>query len=201
MESIGLDIKWTWEEFKAMLHIPGSKNRLKLELEKLNLATEKKETYIKEFEFLKKNIYIQKYLPEIKLREGVKSLIDEAIQSNIRLAIVSTSYESQIISLLNSKLHDVQHYFEVILGKESGKKTANNGYLYKKCLQITNCSPGEVIVIEDSEEGLEAAVCAGISTAVFYNDYTFGSAFKKAKLVAPSLKHFNLKKLIDICLE
>ena len=198
METIGLDIKWSWDDFKAILHIPGTTNRLILELDKMKLSDETKGEYIKKFEPLKKKLYIEKYLPEVNLRKGVRNLIDEAIRNNISLSIVSTTYESQIKALLKSKLPDVQNHFEVILGKESGKKVDNDGYLYKQCLKLMNCSAKESMVIEDSESGLEAAVCAGIPTAVFYNDYTFGSPFKKAKLVAPSLEHFNLQILKDI---
>ncbi len=197
MKLFGLNIKWTWDEFKSMLNIPGTSKRLRKELSQRNYSDEEIENYVQKFEPLKKKLYIEKYLPEINLKAGVHNLINEAIANKIKLAIVSTSYETQIKELLKSKLPDVQHYFEVILGKESGKKVDNDGYLYKKCLQITSCSAEESLVIEDSEGGLEAAVCAGITTAVFYNDYTFGSPFKNAKLVASSLEPFNLNLLME----
>lgn len=48
----------------------------------------------------------------------------------------------------------------------------------------------EATMIKDSEEGLEDALAAGIPTAVFCNDYTFGKPFSGAHLVAPGLEHF-----------
>lgn len=198
MKSIGLNVVWKWEDFKAMLNIPGTSNRLRVELKKRNYDENEIEEYVKKFEPLKKELYIKKYLAKLNLREGIKDLINETIKNKIKLAIVSTSHESQIKALLDLKLPEQQHYFEIILGKESGKKTNNNGYLHKKCLELTKCSPEESLAIEDSEEGLQAAVSAGIPTAVFYNDYTYGSPFVKAKLVAHSLKLFNLKLLTEL---
>lgn len=198
MKLIGLNLNWSWNKFKSMLDIPGTSNRLRKELSQRNFSNIKIENYVRKFEPLKKKLYVEKYLQRINLRKGVKELINEAIKSKIKLAIVSTSYETQIKALLNAKLPDEQNYFEVILGKESGKKVDNNGYLHKKCLQLTNCKAEESLVIEDSNDGLKAAVCANISTAVFYNDYTFGSPFENAKLVAKSLEHFNLYLIMKI---
>ncbi len=195
MNLIGLNIKWSWDNFKSMLHIPGSSNRLRMELSKRNFEKEIIENYIGKFEPLKRKLYIEKYLPQIELRSGIIELITEAINDKIKLAIVSTSYEEQIKALLKTKLKKFAEHFEVILGKESGQKINNNGYLHKKCLRLASCLPGESLMIEDSDDGLKASICAGIPTAVFYNDYTFGSPFEKALLVAPSLEDFNLRQL------
>ena len=195
---LGLDFQWSWNEFKTLLPVPGNANRLRLALKNRNYTGAEIETIVQKFEPLKQQLYIEKYLPGIELRKGIRKLIHEAIEKQLELAIVSTSYESQIRAFLNSKLSDEADYFRVILGKESGRKTENNGFLYRKCLKMMHCDPDAALAIEDSEEGLAAAVAAGISTMVFYNEYSFGSNFRNARLVAPGAEYFDLELLIKI---
>ncbi|HHM21402.1 MAG TPA: phosphatase [Bacteroidetes bacterium] len=199
LKMLGLDFEWHWDTFKGWINtLPGSVLRLKYSLKKRGYTDGEIERLAREFAPLKKSIYIQKYLPGIRLRRGVRQLIEQAVAANVRLAIVSTSYESQIKALLQSRLAPFYKYFDPILGKESGRKTENNGYLHKKCLRILNIKPHQAIVIEDSQNGLEAALCANIPTVVFYNDYTAGSSFEGAKLIAPDMEEYTLEKLIEI---
>ena len=172
MRELGLDLQWEFEEFIALSHLPGTAFRLAYSLEQRGMPSEEIRQYVEAFRPLKQRLYIEKYLPRISLRPGVQQLIKEALENDIRLAVVSTSYEAQIHALLRNQLSEYYPYFAPILGKESGQKTDNNGLLHKKCLEMMQLSPTEVIMIEDSEEGLEAARAAGIPTAVFYNDNT-----------------------------
>ncbi len=152
------------------------------------------------FEPIKKKIYIEHYLPNLSLRKGVIPLLDEAINAQIPLAIVSTTYESQIHALLERQLKPYRAFFQIILGKESGPKTGENGMLYEKCVQLLSVPPSHILVIEDSQAGLQAALKAGLPVAVFYNEVTWGENFTGARLVARSLAPFNLKMLEELCL-
>ncbi|MCB0549408.1 MAG: HAD hydrolase-like protein [Phaeodactylibacter sp.] len=198
MRQLGMDVQWSFEEFIAMSHLPGSAFRLAYCLEQRGMPEEKIGRYVEAFKPLKQRLYIEKYLTRLHLRPGVKPMIEEALANGIRLAVVSTSYETQIHALLRAQLGDYYQHFAPILGKESGRKTDTNGLLHRQCLEQMGLTATEVIMIEDSEEGLEAALAAGIPTAVFYNDYTFGKPFRGARLVAPGLEHFNLAQLAAV---
>jgi beta-phosphoglucomutase-like phosphatase (HAD superfamily) len=117
------------------------------------------------------------------------------------MAIVSSSHESQIRALLQAQFAEFLPHLNHVFGKESGRKTENDGFLHKKCLHALGLAPEEVLVIEDAPDGLKAALCAHLPTAVFYNEYTFGSDFAGAKLVAPGIHHFDLEALEAICME
>lgn len=198
---LGLDIHWTWPQFITMIHtIPGSAKRFSLELANSGYPPNEVDILTKQFSILKQELYIKKYLPLLSLRPGIVQLLDEAVEKNIMLGIVSASHESQIKALLKNQLVAYRQNFKVVLGKESGKKIDSNGLLFTQCVQQLQVNTHEALVIEDSEAGLEAALCAHIPTAVFYNDYTFGNAFKGAKLVAPSLEMFSVDSLEKICL-
>jgi len=102
--------------------------------------------------------------------------------------------------LLENQLKVFQSHFEIVLGKESGPKTGKEGILYSKCRDMLGVPEENILVIEDSQAGMEAAVHAGLPVAVFYNDVTWGENFTGARLVARSLAYFNLTALEGLCL-
>ncbi len=199
--SIGLPFQWDWEGYIQLFHtVGGNASRLRLYLGKLGYAPEETEDYVKKFTPVKQKFYIERYLPQVALREGVKDIMQQAVDKDLKLAIVSTSHESQIKALLKAQFTEFLPHISFVFGKESGRKTENDGFLHKKCLASLELPPEEVLMIEDAQDGLEAAVCAGIPTAVFYNEYTYGSNFAGARLVAPSISHFDLAGLERICM-
>ncbi len=198
---LGLPVAWDWETFKGLLAIPGNANRLRYWLtSKLGWDEARAAEAVARFEPLKKQIYIEHYLPRLSLREGVVPLLEAAVQANVALAIVSTTYESQIHALLDHQLKAFRPYFRVILGKESGPKTGEEGMLYERCVELLQMPSEQILVIEDSQAGLQAALKAGLPVAVFYNEVTWGENFTGARLVARSPAYFNLEMLAGLCL-
>lgn len=200
MRILNLNIQWSWKEFIKLIHqIPGNANRLAFTLKAKNIPSDEIRSIVNEFIKLKQEIYIDRYLPQIKLRPGIEKLLTQANKAGAVFAIVSTSHESQIRALLEKQLAKFKENFQVVMGKESGQKTENEGFLHKKCLNKLNISSNQALMIEDSQAGLEAALYSGLPTAVFYNDYSFGNAFSGARLVAPSVQFFSFQMLKKIC--
>lgn len=200
--TLGYPIRWSWEEFKAMQPIPGNALRMRNSLQAWDstLSDAALDERVEQLISLKKKFYIEKYLPELPLRDGVVEIMREALRSGVRLAVVSMSYEAQVNALLARHLPHIYPHLRPILGKESGPKTAPDSPLYKRCLAELGTLAKETLVIEDSEEGFEAAKRAGLPCAVMYNDYTFGKSFAGAQLVARSLAFFSLAQLEALCL-
>ncbi len=196
MAQLGLDIEWSWAEFRRMIGtIPGNANRLRHALTERGMGARDIEEYVKRFEPLKRELYINKYLYRVKLRAGVRALVEQVVKSGLRLAIISTSYESQIEALLQALLAEFREHFEYVLGKEHGSKTRSNGLLHRMLLERTALLPKELMMIEDAADGLEAAVTAQIPTLVCYNDYTKGHDFRTALAVVPTLESMTLDQL------
>lgn len=202
MAQLGYPIGWTWEEFKQLMSIPGNGLRFRQALSHLNppLPPDEIEGAVARFLTLKQKLYIEKYLPRLSLRPGVARLIREAQEYGVRLAIVSTSHEAQIKALLHARLQDVASVFTPIMGKESGTKTLPTSTLYERCVQQLRIPHRNILVIEDSATGMNAALKAGLPTAVIYNDYTANENFTGAALVARSLMFFTLEQLEALCL-
>ncbi|MBE2202578.1 MAG: HAD-IA family hydrolase [Anaerolinea sp.] len=200
--TLGYPIQWTWEAFKGMQGIAGNAQRMRLSLQAWNpaLSDGELETAVDQLITLKKQFYIEKYLPDLPLRDGVVAIMEQALARGVRLAVVSMSYEAQVNALLARHLPHIYPHLRPILGKESGPKTAPDSPLYRRCLQELGTAVQETLVIEDSQEGFEAAKRVGLPCAVIYNDYTFGKAFAGAALVARSLAYFTLEQLEVLCL-
>lgn len=200
--ALGYPVQWTWDEFRAMLHIPGNDLRMRRALVALNRPEPptRVDAAVAELMALKKRLYIEEYAPRLPLRPGIHALVEAALARGMRLAIVTTSYEDQVMALLRHQLPEAADKFWPVLGRDAGVKTADDSPLYRRALVELGVAAGEALAIEDSEVGLRAALTAGIPTAVFYNDATFGQDFRGAALVARSAEFFTLGALEGLCL-
>jgi beta-phosphoglucomutase-like phosphatase (HAD superfamily) len=104
-----------------------------------------------------------------------------------QLAVCSTSAEASVRAILEHAVGaDRAADFLVLAGDVvPRKKPAPDIYLL--ALERLAASPGECVVIEDSRNGLLAAVAAGLTTVVTVTDYTRGEDFSEAALVVSSL--------------
>ena len=117
----------------------------------------------------------------IPLRPGVRRLLDEARTQAVRLAIATTSALPNATALLERTLDP--SWFEVIAAGDivPAKKPAPD--IYEYVLAKMGLTPGECLVFEDSQHGLQAAHKAGLKTVVTVNDYTRGQDFADAILL------------------
>lgn len=195
---MGFDIRWSWEEFKALLNIPGNARRMRLALStRTSLSETEIDRIVPKLFALKKACYLKR-VDKLSLLPGVARIIHEAIERGVRLAIVSVTDEDQIVALLKAQIPEACDHFSPILGKQSGEK---NAALYARCATTLGCDAPDVLVIEDAEKGFKAAKEAGLPCAVVYNDYTKGQDFTDAELVVRSLDCLNLDLLEKLCLD
>jgi HAD superfamily hydrolase (TIGR01509 family) len=124
----------------------------------------------------------------IPLRPGVRRLLDEARGARVRLAIATTTTPDNVSALLRYALApDAARWFDVIGAGDvvAAKKPAPDIYFY--VLERLGLAPAECVAFEDSENGLRAALGAGIRTIVTVNDYTRTHDFRGAALVLDHL--------------
>lgn len=200
--ALGYDIQWDWPTFKALMPLPGNRLRMRhaLSVRYPDMGAAELDAAAAALFALKKTLFIEKYVYQTPVRPGVAALMAEALARDVKLAIVTMSLEAQVKAVLAYHLPEYAPYFQPVLGKEHGAKTAPESPLHHLCLQELGVQPAETLMIEDSEVGFKAAQRAGIPCAVFYNDYTFGEDFTGAPLVAKNLTCFNLDRLINLCL-
>lgn len=124
----------------------------------------------------------------IPLRPGVKRLLDEARAAGLRLAIATTTSPDNVRALLSHCLHpEAESWFEVIAAGDivPAKKPAPD--IYYVALERLGLQPQDCIAVEDSANGLQAALGAGLTTLITINDYTRDHDFSGARLVVDQL--------------
>lgn len=124
----------------------------------------------------------------IPLRPGVANLLHEARAAGLRLAIATTTTPENIAALLEPALGaGAMSWFDVIGAGDvvPAKKPAPDIYFW--VLERLALPAGACLAFEDSENGLRAALGAGIATLVTPSGYTSGQCFDGAAAVLPDL--------------
>lgn len=124
----------------------------------------------------------------IPLRPGVKRLLDEARRQGMRLAIATTTTPDNVMALLRNALAaDAESWFEVIAAGDivPAKKPAPD--IYSWTLEKLGLDPRQCLAFEDSYNGIQSSLGAGIPTVVTVNAYTAGDDFTGAVAVLDEL--------------
>jgi HAD superfamily hydrolase (TIGR01509 family) len=121
-------------------------------------------------------------------RPGISRIIRDALDAGWTLAVCSTSAEASVRAILDHVAGpEGAARFALVLAGDVvvHKKPAPD--IYELALERLGIAPGEVLVIEDSRNGLLAAVGAGLHCVVTINDYTQDEDATEAILVVSSL--------------
>ena len=148
--------------------------------EKVEL-TEKKNTWFVEF--------IQAMKKE-EIFEGVISLFSELKQNKIKIGLASSSKNAQAVI---SKL-GIADWFEVAVDGTMIKKSKPDPEIFLMAAQQLQVIPEDCIVVEDAEDGVEAAKSAGMKCIGVGNYRQLG----KADQVIAHIKELNYHMLINL---
>jgi len=187
-EAAGLGWKWSPELYGDLLAVTGGKERIRFYLEKYNTDFQKP----KDFDDFVATLHASKtrlftlLLSEgkIPLRSGVERLIREAKDTGILMAIATTTTPENVTALLTYTLGaESIAWFEVIGAGDivSAKKPAPD--IYNFVMEKMNLTPESCIAFEDSFNGIQSSVQAGIPTIITTNGYTEYDDFSEALVV------------------
>ena len=120
-------------------------------------------------------------------RPGIKRITADAYSAGWTLAVASTSAEESVRAVLTEAVGpDLAVHFRVFAGDiVPAKKPAPDIYLLT--LRELGIPASEALVIEDSANGLQAALAAGLRTLITVSGYTAAEDFTGASLVVSSL--------------
>ncbi len=181
----GLDWNWSESLYGELLAVAGGKERIRFYLNRYLPEFEPPQPwdeFLAELHALKTKHYGQLLATgAIPLRAGVKRLLTEAREKNLRLAIATTSALPNVTALLEGRID--ASWFEIIAAGDivPAKKPAPDIYYY--VLEKMGLDARQCLVFEDSHHGLQAALKAGLQTVVTVNGYTENQDFSGASLV------------------
>jgi HAD superfamily hydrolase (TIGR01509 family) len=134
------------------------------------------------------------------VRPGVIDLLDEAAGAGVPAAVVSSSPASWVVGHLERlKLRD--RFADVVTrddldGDRTRTKPAPD--LYLLAAARVGAAPGACVVLEDSPNGVTAAVAAGMAVVAVPGPMTTGLDFSAADRVVSSLADVDLALLCDL---
>jgi HAD superfamily hydrolase (TIGR01509 family) len=120
-------------------------------------------------------------------RPGIARIAAAAADAGWTLAVASTSAEESVRAVLDHAVGaELAARFSVFAGDIVPAKKPDPA-IYLLALSELGCTPADAIVIEDSRNGLLAAVGAGLRCVVTISSYTAEEDMHEAALVVSSL--------------
>jgi HAD superfamily hydrolase (TIGR01509 family) len=192
----GLPVEWSADEYGRLLQIGGGKERMATLFTPAFIAAtglpadpEGQAAELARWHARKTAIYTDMVAAgRLPARPGITRLIGEAQDAGWTLGVASTSAEASVRAILDVAAGPERAArFDLVLAGDvvSHKKPAPD--IYQLAVERLAVAPGEVLVIEDSRNGLLAAVGAGLPCLVTVSDYTADEEFGEAVLVVSSL--------------
>jgi dihydroxyacetone kinase phosphoprotein-dependent L subunit len=194
-EEFGLPVRWSVEEYKRKVRIGGGKERLASLLTPEFVAAaglpadaDGQRAAVAAWHRRKTEIYLDLVARgAVPPRPGVARLVGEALAAGWLVAVASTSAAPSVrATLVRAVGPQTAQLVTVFAGDVvPAKKPAPDIYLL--ALRTLGVPAERAIVVEDSRNGLLAAVGAGLTCLVTVNEITAGEDFSEAAMVVSSL--------------
>ncbi|MDN4612331.1 HAD-IA family hydrolase [Arthrobacter burdickii] len=190
----GVPVQWSVDEYAEKVKIGGGKERMRSILTPALVAElgldDDCSTGAAILAWHKRKTEIYKGLVGsgvMPARPGIARIVREAHDAGWTLAVASTSAEPAVRAVLTHAVgEDLASHFAVFAGDVvPAKKPAPDIYLL--ALRELGMRAEDTIVVEDSGNGLRAAVDAGLATVVTVSGFTREEDFTGAALVVSSL--------------
>lgn len=195
-------LPWHWDEalYGELLAVTGGKERMRYYARRHDpafLARADAEGQIRALHQDKTRRYLALLeAGRIPLRPGVAALIDEARAAGLRLGIATTTSPENVTALLRTGLgEDAAAWFEVIGAGDVVPQKKPAPDIYRWVLSRLDLPAAACLAVEDSANGLNAALGAGLPTFVVESEYSRGDDFAGALAVRPDLGTTRLSEL------
>jgi HAD superfamily hydrolase (TIGR01509 family) len=181
-EAFDLQYRWDEEEYGELLRIIGGQNRLHAYLRDQGMSEDERDELVPQLHKRKTEI-LSELVEEgrIEVRPGVSRLLAELAEAGTRLAVATTGSRGWVEGLLRQLLEGVE--FEAVVTGDEVENRKPDPEAFTEVLDRLGVTADGAVVVEDSAEGLEAAVAAGLACVVVVNGYTEDHDLDAAELV------------------
>ncbi len=189
-KDFGYNIEWDIDTYYELLQITGGKERLLHYFHTQGFG--KKIEPGKEYELIK-NLHKRKTeifialleSGKIPLRSGIKRIMKEAMDKKLKLGIITASNERVACTIAYKMLKDIK--FDFLFAGDIVSKKKPNPEIYLLVLNKTKIKPEEIIIFDDSRNGVFTAKDLGLNVVAITNAYTERENFSEADIVITSL--------------
>lgn len=188
--ALGLDVEWSPARYGELLATAGGKERMRRHFEETGwpVAEAERAGFIAQLHRLKTDLFMELIeTGALPLRPGVARIVDEAIEAGVQLAVCSTSNERAVAAVARVTLGEERARFMPIFAGDVVAAKKPDPAIYHLAAEKLQRSPETCVVIEDSNNGLRAALGAGMRCVVTKSTYTGDEDFAGAALVVDEL--------------
>jgi len=186
---------WSVERYRELLRVTGGKERIARYLadEGLSLSPER----IAALHGLKNEAYMQILRGGgAQLRTGIAEIVAEARVAGVKLAICTTTSRVNIETLLDVTLGpEGRSMFPVVVTGEDVRAKKPDPEAYLLALAQLGLPASQCLALEDSRNGVAAAVAAGVRVVACPSLYTSHEAFPGATAVLADWRGFDWRGL------
>ncbi len=198
----GMPWHWTEEQYIQLLEVSGGKERMlhywhQIEPDVKELEPGARAQVVARLHEIKTAAYEARVAAgAVSLRPGVLALMEAAQREGLLMAIATTTSPVNIGALLRPVLGpDWRLYFAAIGDASTAPLKKPHPQVYQQVLREIGKPPGACIALEDSHNGLKAALGAGVSVVVTPTRFTAHQDFTGALVVRPDLQGVTLSML------
>lgn len=170
---------WEWDLalYKKLLETSGGKERMRAyasQFDPQRLSDRAFDDLVGQLHRTKTQLYTDMVAQGgVSLRPGVHALIEEARAHGLRLAIATTTTRANVDALLQGATKGAGHdWFEVIACSDDAPNKKPDPQVYHFVLERLGLPPQACLAIEDSTNGIRAAVSAHIPVIVTKSVFT-----------------------------
>jgi HAD superfamily hydrolase (TIGR01509 family) len=189
---LGVPMRWTEQRYGELLAVGGGKERMRAALtpdilQQAGIDEDDLDEHIAAWHRRKTAIYTERVRSgAMPPRPGVARLSAAAEAAGWQLAVASTSAPDSVRAVLEHAVGDLANRFQIFAGDAvPAKKPAPD--IYALAVQTLGIEPRDAVAVEDSRNGMLAALAAGLSCLVTTSSYTHDEDFGGAALVVSSL--------------
>lgn len=180
-EQAGLPDRWDVGTYGALLRVTGGGRRLTHWFEGQGRTPEQARELA--IPLHRRKTEIMRGLVEsgrISARPGVLRLLDELDEAGVAMHVATTGTRAWVEPLLDRVFGP--RFRTMVTGTEVTELKPSPA-VYLRVLELTGCAAERTVAVEDSANGVRAAVGAGLRCVAAYNDYTQADDLAGATLV------------------
>ena len=191
----GLLYRWDQTLYRSLLLVTGGRQRLEHFFAESTDLTEPQIAGLAPRLHLAKNGHYAEVMADspIELRPGVADLLRQARATPLKLAIATTTSRVNLEGLARRFPGELDlDGFDVVVCGEDDTALKPDPEVYRTALQRLALPPGRCLAFEDTRNGVESAVGAGLRVVVTPSLYSTGQDFSAATAVLDDLTQFEL---------
>lgn len=183
----GIGVHWSIARYRELLTTTGGKRRILRDFAERGAAIDDETATA--LHHAKNERYAEFIADSLVLRPGVDALIRTAKGRGLATAIATTTSRANVDAFIDSAGLPA---FDAIVCAQDVATLKPHPEAYLVALNRLDLLPGEALAFEDSENGLRAALGAGLRAVVTPGLYTSGGSLEGASQVLEDLTTFDL---------